>query len=78
MTASRSSSTIFGHAIPVVCPSLTKTMISKDLSKQLGADLIICGATDLNAVERFLIGSVSKISFDSQNATFLLIVHLNL
>ena len=37
-----------------------KTMISKDLSKKLEADLIICGATGLNAVERFLIGSVSE------------------
>ncbi|MBE1554395.1 universal stress protein [Sporosarcina limicola] len=37
-----------------------KTMISRDLSKRLEADLIICGATGLNAVERFLIGSVSE------------------
>ncbi len=37
-----------------------KTMISKDISKKLQADLIICGATGLNAVERFLIGSVSE------------------
>ncbi|MFC5604430.1 universal stress protein [Sporosarcina koreensis] len=37
-----------------------KTMISRDLSKKLGADLIICGATGLNKVERFLIGSVSE------------------
>ena len=32
----------------------------KDISKKLKADLIICGATGLNAVERFLIGSVSE------------------
>lgn len=37
-----------------------KTMISKDLSKKVAADLIICGATGLNAMERFLIGSVSE------------------
>ena len=37
-----------------------KTMISRDLSRKLEADLIICGATGLNAVERFLIGSVSE------------------
>ncbi|WP_432358113.1 universal stress protein [Sporosarcina sp. UB5] len=37
-----------------------KTMISRDLSKKLEADLIICGATGLNKVERFLIGSVSE------------------
>ena len=35
-------------------------MISRDLLKRLNADLIICGATGLNAVERFLIGSVSE------------------
>lgn len=37
-----------------------KTLISRDLSKKLNADLIICGATGLNKVERFLIGSVSE------------------
>ncbi|NYF25071.1 universal stress protein [Sporosarcina sp. JAI121] len=37
-----------------------KTMISKDFPKKMSADLIICGATGLNAVERFLIGSVSE------------------
>ena len=37
-----------------------KTMISKDLAKKVQADLIICGATGLNADERFLIGSVSE------------------
>lgn len=37
-----------------------KTMISKDLPKKLSADLIICGATGLNAVERFIMGSVSE------------------
>ncbi len=37
-----------------------KTMISRDLAPKIKADLIICGATGLNAVERFLIGSVSE------------------
>lgn len=37
-----------------------KTIIPKDLAKKLEVDLIICGATGLNAVERFLIGSVSE------------------
>ncbi|WP_438319148.1 universal stress protein [Sporosarcina sp. FA9] len=37
-----------------------KTMIARDISKKLNIDLIICGATGLNAVERFLIGSVSE------------------
>ncbi|MDQ0214997.1 nucleotide-binding universal stress UspA family protein [Oikeobacillus pervagus] len=37
-----------------------KVVISKDIAKKVEADLIICGATGLNAVERFLIGSVSE------------------
>lgn len=37
-----------------------KTVIPRDLSKKLKVDLIICGATGLNTVERFLIGSVSE------------------
>lgn len=37
-----------------------KVKIAKDISKTFDADLIICGATGMNAVERFLIGSVSE------------------
>lgn len=37
-----------------------KTVITKELANVTEADLIICGATGLNAVERFFIGSVSK------------------
>lgn len=37
-----------------------KVRIPKHVAKQFDADLIICGATGLNAVERFLIGSVSE------------------
>lgn len=37
-----------------------KIKIPKEITKQYNADLIICGATGLNAVERFLIGSVSE------------------
>lgn len=37
-----------------------KTMISRELAAKVEADLIICGATGLNTVERFLIGSVSE------------------
>lgn len=37
-----------------------KTMITKDVAEKTVADLIVCGATGLNAVERFLIGSVSE------------------
>ena len=37
-----------------------KTIITREVSQKVEADLIICGATGLNAVERFLIGSVSE------------------
>lgn len=37
-----------------------KLKIPKDLAKSFQADLIICGATGLNMVERFFIGSVSE------------------
>ncbi|HLR08405.1 MAG TPA: universal stress protein [Bacillota bacterium] len=37
-----------------------KVKIAKDIAKKVTADLIICGATGTNAVERFLIGSVSE------------------
>lgn len=34
--------------------------IAKDIANNVKADLIICGATGMNTVERFLIGSVSE------------------
>ncbi|WP_066292361.1 universal stress protein [Bacillus sp. FJAT-29937] len=37
-----------------------KVIIPKDMAKKQNVDLIICGATGLNAMERFLIGSVSE------------------
>ncbi len=37
-----------------------KVQIPRDLAKKHSIDLIVCGATGLNAVERFLIGSVSE------------------
>lgn len=37
-----------------------KVKIAKDVAETFGADLIICGATGMSAVERFLIGSVSE------------------
>lgn len=37
-----------------------KVKIAKDVAPKYKADLIVCGATGLNAVERFLIGSVSE------------------
>src|SRR5699024_7345240 len=39
------------------CP---KVAITKEIAPENDADLIIVGATGLNAVERFLIGSVSE------------------
>ncbi|MFC4556699.1 universal stress protein [Virgibacillus kekensis] len=37
-----------------------KVKIAKDIAVRYGADLIICGATGMSTVERFLIGSVSE------------------
>ncbi|WP_163653357.1 universal stress protein [Listeria sp. PSOL-1] len=37
-----------------------KTAITNDAAQAFKADLIMCGATGLNAVERLLIGSVSQ------------------
>lgn len=37
-----------------------KIIIPKEIAKKNNVDLIICGATGMNAVERFLIGSVSE------------------
>lgn len=37
-----------------------KIKIAKEIAPKYEADLIICGATGLNAVERFFIGSVSE------------------
>lgn len=37
-----------------------KVKIAKEVAPKYNADLIICGATGMNAVERFFIGSVSE------------------
>lgn len=37
-----------------------KVKIAQDIAKTYHADLIICGATGMNTIERFLIGSVSE------------------
>ncbi|WP_429970681.1 universal stress protein [Fructilactobacillus sp. Tb1] len=37
-----------------------KTIIAKELPEQLGTDLIMIGATGLNAVARLLVGSVTE------------------
>src|SRR5699024_6838599 len=38
----------------------TKSVITREIAPEEDADLIIVGSTGLNAVERFLIGSVSE------------------
>jgi len=50
-----------------------KSILTKELSKIINADLIICGATGLNAVERFLIGSVSEAIVRSSKCDVLVI-----
>lgn len=50
-----------------------KSIITKELSNIVEADLIICGATGLNAVERFLIGSVSEAIVRSAKCDVLVI-----
>ncbi|RUL56429.1 MULTISPECIES: universal stress protein [Lysinibacillus] len=50
-----------------------KTIITKELSKLVDADLIVCGATGLNAVERFLIGSVSEAIVRSSQCDVLVV-----
>ncbi|WP_432352229.1 universal stress protein [Sporosarcina sp. A2] len=48
------------HVNVIVEYGSPKTMIPREIPKKIEADLIICGATGLNPVERFLIGSVSE------------------
>ncbi|WP_043932166.1 universal stress protein [Bacillus sp. EB01] len=50
-----------------------RTIITKELAEVAEADLIICGATGHNAVERFLIGSVSEAIVRSAKCDVLVI-----
>lgn len=50
-----------------------KTIITKELANLTDADLIICGATGLNSVERFLTGSVSEAIVRSAKCDVLVI-----
>lgn len=50
-----------------------KAIIPKEAAKQVKADLIVCGATGLNAMERFLIGSVSEHITRSANCDVLVV-----
>ncbi|WP_142829671.1 universal stress protein [Planococcus soli] len=43
-----------------VVPGSPNKVISRDYAKQVDADLIVCGAQGLNAVEHYLLGSVSQ------------------
>lgn len=45
---------------PILKYGSPKVAISKEVAPENDADLIVIGATGLNAVERFLIGSVSE------------------
>lgn len=40
-------------------PGSPKKVISRDTAKKVEADLIVCGASGMNAFERYLMGSVS-------------------
>lgn len=50
-----------------------KVKISKEIAKNEGVDLIVTGATGLNAVERFLIGSVSEAIIRSASCDVLIV-----
>lgn len=50
-----------------------KVKIAKDIAKNEGIDLIVVGATGLNAVERFLIGSVSEAIIRSAKCDVLIV-----
>lgn len=50
-----------------------KTIIPKDIAIKHHIDLIVCGATGLNAVERFLIGSVSENIVRNANCDVLIV-----
>ena len=44
----------------IVTSGSPKRVIARDFAKQVEADLIICGASGINAMERFMLGSVSQ------------------
>lgn len=50
-----------------------RSIITSDISNDVEADVIICGATGLNTVERFLIGSVSESIVRSATCDVLII-----
>lgn len=48
------------HVEKIIDYGSPKSIIPKKAVEKIGADLIACGSTGLNAVERFIIGSVSE------------------
>ncbi|WP_249870051.1 universal stress protein [Oceanobacillus saliphilus] len=50
-----------------------RSIITREISKKVSADLIICGATGIGAVQRFLIGSVSEAIVRSAECDVLVI-----
>ncbi|MDN7247187.1 universal stress protein [Planococcus shenhongbingii] len=44
----------------IVAPGSPHKVISREYAKRVNADLIVCGAQGMNAVEHFLMGSVSE------------------
>lgn len=48
------------HVEKIIDYGSPKSIIPKKAVEKIGADLICCGSTGLNAVERFIIGSVSE------------------
>lgn len=50
-----------------------RSIITKEVSTSVEADLIICGATGLNTVERFIVGSVTDAIVRSAKCDVLVI-----
>ena len=50
-----------------------RTIIPNEIADSVSADLIICGATGLNTIERYLIGSVSEAIVRSAKCDVLVI-----
>ena len=47
------------HVVKAIEFGSPKSVIPREIAKEYDANLIVCGATGLNAVERFFMGSVS-------------------
>ncbi|WP_298829080.1 universal stress protein [uncultured Planococcus sp.] len=44
----------------IVTPGSPKKVIARDFANKVEADLIVCGASGMDAMERFMLGSVSQ------------------